>query len=102
MYYFGDKCKTATLRAENKDGACKDIHNDRSASALLVIGVIFSLPLAFVIVVLMFYCACLCLSTGCSNNTVDPTDDSGLVALRVAKDFFEFPFPSPSECVTCS
>lgn len=104
MYYFGDKCKNATLRAENKDGACKDIHNDGSATALLVIGFIFSLPLALVIFLLMFYCACLCLSTGCGNNTVNSTDDSSSFVLRTsmraAKELFEF--PSPSECVTCS
>lgn len=75
MAYFGDKCKNAELRAENKNDTCKHIHNDESAAALLWIGFIFSLPLQIVVMICLYYCACLCLVAMCSDgNAVAPSD----------------------------
>ena len=42
--YHGNKCKNADLRAEHKNGLCKNIHSDESAIALQVFGWIFSIP----------------------------------------------------------
>ena len=47
MIYYGKNCKDAELRAENKNGICKDIHNDGSASALQWIGITLTAPLIF-------------------------------------------------------
>lgn len=49
--YYGNKCKNAELRAEHKNGLCKNIHNDESAIALQVFGWIFSIPwlIAFIV-----------------------------------------------------
>lgn len=80
MAYYGDKCKNAELRAQNKNDTCKDIHNDASAKALLYIGFILSLPLQIVVFIIMCYCACFCLVAMCADdNTVAPSDnnDSG-------------------------
>ena len=82
MLYFGNKCGTAEKRAENKNGACKDIHNDDSAAALFWIGFILSLPLQIVLFICALFCACLilvgCLTGSCddsSSNTVAPSGD---------------------------
>ena len=81
MQYFGNKCGTAEKRAENKNGVCKDIHNDESAAALLWIGVILSLPF---LSICALFCACImlasCLSVVCgddsSSNAVAPFGDN--------------------------
>lgn len=48
---YGNKCKNAELRAEHRNGWCKNIHNDESAIALQVFGWIFSIPwfIAFIV-----------------------------------------------------
>ena len=41
--YYGNKCKNADLRAEHKNGLCKNIHSDESAIALQVFATLWYL-----------------------------------------------------------
>lgn len=72
MVYYGSSCKNAELRAENKNGTCKDIHNDESAAALLWIGVIFVAPLQIVVGIVSLYVLCICLTLFCAWDDVLP------------------------------
>ena len=75
--YFGDKCKSAELRAEHKNDTCKHIHNDDSAKALLGIGFILSLPLQIAFLACMCYCAFFCLQGICEeSNSVAPASNN--------------------------
>ena len=82
MAYYGNNCRNAELRAENKNGTCKDIHDDDSAAALLWIGFILAIPLQIVMFICALFCACFCLAAMCEDSgTVAPSDDSGAGAF---------------------
>lgn len=55
---YGNKCKNAELRAEHRNGLCRNIHNDESAIALQAFGWIFSIPWLFAL------CVCLVKAKG--------------------------------------
>lgn len=93
MVYFGNSCKNAELREEHKNGTCKDIHNDESALALLVIGYIFATPFmiiaGIVAFVIQIYCMCAILAAMCEgDSSVAPSGgDSGGFVICVPTGF---------------
>ena len=77
MLHFGRECNDAQLREKHRNGTCKHIHSDDSATALTVIGVILVFPFHICVLLCLCYFGCPALGETCSSNTVEPSGGGG-------------------------